>query len=221
MLSAMPTARESIKTPPAGPPSDTLRRSITLMAILCIAAFILVNVAFYFLSNSYFESHRDIIAGVGPTSSYGPAQIKHVRIAFVVFSGVVAIAGFAAGLLPRIVGHALPVLLGAVNLVAGIAAFAHELSGALTATLLVSGVLMPLLAWHSYRRSRAAWAFLVAMCAVFAVVELFGAPKVRGALDISLWITMILPGLNAVAAGALIALRGEYLESDMPATSTP
>jgi hypothetical protein len=41
---------------------------------------------------------------------------------------------------------------------------------------------------------------------------LFGAPKVRGALDIGLWTTMILPGLNAVAAFTLASLRGEYLE---------
>jgi hypothetical protein len=206
MLSAMSTA-------PAAP---TVR-----MAILCVAAFVLVNLVFYFLSGSYFESHREIIAGIGARSVYTPALGLKVRIAFAVFSGIVAVAGFAAALQPRLVGHALPVLLGAVHLVAGIAAFAHSLPGALTATLLVSGVLMPVLAWHSYRRSRAAWAFLVSMCAVFAVVEMFGSPKMRGALDVSLWITMILPGLNAVAAAALIALRGEYVDRDIAVTSAP
>jgi hypothetical protein len=82
-------------------------------------------------------------------------------------------------------------------------------------TLLVAGVLMPVLAWHSFfRRSRPAWAFLVAICGVFAVVELFGAPKVRGALDVSLWLTMILPGLNVVAVAALISLRADYLDRE-------
>jgi hypothetical protein len=73
---------------------------------------------------------------------------------------------------------------------------------------------MPVLAWHSYHGSRAAWAFLTAMCAVFAVVEVFGAPKVRGALDLSLWLTMILPGLNAVAFAALVSLRADYIDRD-------
>jgi hypothetical protein len=204
MLSAMPTTSTPAR-----------------VALLCVAAFVLVNAAFYFLSGSYFESHREIIAGVGARSVYTPELAMRVRIAFAVFSAVVAIAGFAAAIRPRVIGHALPVLLGAAHLVGGVAAFARDLPAALGATLLLSGVLMPLLAWHSYRRSRPAWAFLVAMCGVFAVVGMFGSPKVRGALDISLWITMILPGLNAVAVGALVALRGEYVEGDQAATSTP
>jgi hypothetical protein len=181
------------------------------IAILCVAAFLGLNIVFYLLSGSYFDSHRELVAGVS-RPSYSAAQMMHVRITFAVFSGIVAAFGFVAGIRPRVIGHALPVLLAAVDLVACVAAFAHSLPAVLGMTLLVSGVVVPVLAWHSYRGSRAAWAFLVAICGVFAVVLLFGAPKVRGALDIGLWLAMILPGLNAVAAAALVSLRGEYLE---------
>jgi len=179
------------------------------IAILCVAAFLGLNVVFYVLSGSYFDSHRELIAGVSQPS-FSPEQMTHVRVTFAVFSGVIAGFAFLAGLSPRVIGHAIPVLLGAVYLVASVSAFAHELPAVLGMTLLVCGLVMPVLAWHSYKGSRAAWAFLVAICGVFAVVLLFGAPKVRGALDVGLWTTMILPGLNAVAAGALVALRGEY-----------
>jgi len=73
---------------------------------------------------------------------------------------------------------------------------------------------MPVLAWHSYQRQRAPWAFLVAICAVFAVTDLFGAPRIGQTLSIGLWSTMIIPGLYAVAAVALIQLRGQYVERD-------
>lgn len=195
MLAAMSTAHEPTKH----------------IAILCGAAFLGLNVVFFLLSNSYFDSHRELVAGVSQPS-YSPAQMAHVRVTFAVFSGVVAAFGFVAGLRPRVVGHLIPLLLGAVDLVASFAAFGHAAPAVLGMTLLVCGLVMPVLAWHSYRGSRAAWAFLVAICGVFTVVELFGAPKVRGALDIGLWITMILPGLNAVATAALVSLRGEYLE---------
>jgi hypothetical protein len=181
------------------------------IAILWVAAFLGLNVVFFFLSNSYFDSHREIVAGVSQPS-YSADQMTHVRITFGVLSGVVALFGLIAGIQPRVIGHAIPAVLGAVHLVACVAAFAYGVPGAVGATLLVSGVLMPMLAWHSYRGSRPAWAFLIAMCGVFAVAEFFGAPKIRGALDVGLWTAMILPGINAVAAFALVSLRGQYLE---------
>jgi len=194
------------------------------MAILCAGAFVVVYLGFYVMSGSYFDSHHDI----------SPAQMTYIRASFAVFAGVVAGFGFAAGIRPREVGHLIPVLLGVFHLVAGGTAFAHhDVPSVVGVTLLVSGVLMPVLAFHSYRRSRPAWAFLTAMCGVFAVVEFFGAPKIRDAMgsDVwtwvirlgasnvdeargGLWIAMILPGLSAVAAAALSSLRGTYVERD-------
>ena len=185
----------------------------TRKAIICITALGALNAVFYFLSASYFDSHRQIVGGVS-VPSYSPEQMTQVRMNFAVFSGVVAAFALAGWIWARRVGHLLPVLLGAFALVAGIGAFRHDAPTVLWVTLLVYGVLTPVLAWHSYRRSRAAWAFLIAMCAVFWVVDLFGAPKARGELGISLWITMILPWLNCVASFTLRSLHNEYVERD-------
>lgn len=183
---------------------------MAMVAIICASLFV-VNAGFYIMSGSYFDSHREIVAGVS-VPSYSPDQGMHVRVMFAVLSGVLGAAWFFAWLRPRVVGHLIPALLGAGHLVAAASAFQHGTPFVLGMTLLVSGFLMPLLAWHSYHRSRPAWAFLIAICGVFAVIEFFGAPKVRGALEIGLWTAMILPGLNAVAVAALVSLRGEYVE---------
>src|SRR4029079_1959903 len=161
---------------------STARVETNRLAIIWVGVFILANAAFYFLSGNYFDSHREIVGGVS-VLSYSPEQMMHVRITFAVLAGVVAVGGFAAGIWPRVIGHPLPVLLGACNLVAGVAAFSRELF-VVGITLLVSGVLMPVLAWYSHRRSRPAWAFLIAICGVFAVVEFFGASKIRDALGV-------------------------------------
>jgi hypothetical protein len=187
---------------------------IPRIAIITVIAFVALNIAFYLMSGSYFESHHEVVAGVGSMPAYSADQAMHVRMTFAVFSAVVAVFGFAAAIRPRVVGHLIPVLLAAGYLVGAIAAITHNAPGVVGMTLLVAGVLMPVLAWHSLHRSRPAWAFLVAICGVFAVVELFGAPKVRGALDVSLWLTMILPGLNVVAVAALISLRADYLDRE-------
>jgi len=182
---------------------STAPEPTTRLAIVCTVAFVGLNIVFYLMSNSYFETQR-------PPLSHD--EMTKIRASFAVFSAVIAAGAFLAGFRARWVGHALPLLLGAVNIVAGIAALIHHLTLALSMTLLISGLLMPVLSWQSFHRSRPAWAFLFTMCLVFAVAEFFGAPKIRGALDVSLWTTMILPGLNAVAAGALILIRHEYVD---------
>ncbi|MEO7733924.1 MAG: hypothetical protein ABIY55_23370 [Kofleriaceae bacterium] len=185
---------------------------IKRMAIVCVTAFVLANVAFYVMSGSYFASHREIVVGVGSVASYTPELAMHVRMTFMLFTGVVAASGFAAGVAPRTIGHLLPVLLGLANFVGAVGAFTHDAPAVVGMTLLVAGILLPLLAHFSYRGSRSAWAFLVAMCGVFALVEFFGAPKVSRAINVGLWTAMILPGLNAVAVAALASLRGTYVE---------
>lgn len=114
----------------------------------------------------------------------------------------------------RLIGHVLSVLLALCNLAAGVAALATGLSVVLAATLLLSGILMPLLAWFSYRRARGAWAFLVSMTGVFAVLFLFGAPRIAHTLSIGLKTAFFIPALFAVATIALILLRGDYLDRD-------
>ncbi|HEY6174530.1 MAG TPA: hypothetical protein VIX73_08815 [Kofleriaceae bacterium] len=190
-------------------------RAIPHVAMLCAIGFVIANAAFYFLSGSYFDSHHQIVGGAR-VASFTAEQASHIRIVFALVSGGVALAAFAAGVWRRDVSHGLAALLGLFNLVAGWFALRTLLPGpargALVATLVITGALMPALAVLSYRRSRPAWAFLVALCGVFAVVGLFGAPKIRGAVDVSLWTTMILPGLFTVACISLALLRDDYVD---------
>ena len=184
------------------------------VAILCGVALVAVNAFFYFLSDSYFGSHHQIVGGA-TVASFSPEQVRHIRVVFGGITAVIALVSFVAGLRPREVGHLLPTVLGLCNLVGGIAAAFSNLPGVLGATLFVAGVLMPVLALSSYRhRARPAWAFLGSMCGVFAVVSLFGAPKLRGILDVSLWTTMIFPGLYLVADVTLYALRDDYVDRE-------
>ncbi len=191
-------------------PSD--RASISRLAPLFVIGFLVVNAAFFFLSGSYFESHHQFVGGAS-VPTFSPDQAAHVRVVFAAMSGAVTVVAFVASLARRVTGHLLAAGLGAVNLVFGFFAFTHNQPGALIATLLVSGLVVPTLAHFSYRRSRAAWAFLVALCGVFAVVGLFGAPKISRVLDVSLWMTMIFPGLYVVACVTLALLRDAYVEA--------
>jgi hypothetical protein len=186
-------------------------RNLPLVAMLCAIGFVIVNAAFYVLSGNYFDSHHQIVGGAR-VATFTAEQATHIRIVFALVSAAIAAAAFAAGVWRRDVSHGLAALLGLFNLVAGIFAARNGLSSALVATLLITGGLMPTLAVFSHRRSRPAWAFLVAMCGVLAVVGLFGAPKVRSAVDVSLWTTMILPGLLAVACISLALLRDDYVD---------
>lgn len=197
MLGAMPTG-----------PSPANRAAL---ASLIAGAFVVFNVLFYFMSASYTDAHR---AMVGATSvpMYSPEQLMHLRVTFAAFSALVAGGFVASALAPALVGHAIPSLLGVVHLIGAGYAFLRGAPAVVGVVLLVSGLLMPALAWSSARKSRAAWAFLVALCGVFAVVELFASPKIRGALDVGLWTTLILPGLNAVAVQALVSVRASYRE---------
>ena len=186
-------------------------QSKSIALFTAVAAFVIVNAAFYFLSGNYFDAHHQIVGGTS-VPAYSPAQAMHIRVVFAVVSGVLVAVGFAAALQRRVVGHALAALLGVANLVGGVAALTHGLPGALVATQIVIGLVMPALAWQSYRRVRAAWSFLVAMCGVLALADLFGAPKIRGVLDVSLWATMIIPGLYAVACVTLAQLSADYVD---------
>ncbi|HEX3483216.1 MAG TPA: hypothetical protein VHT91_49735 [Kofleriaceae bacterium] len=190
-------------------PSD--RAQIHILVPLFAIGFVVVNAAFFLMSGSYFASHHQIVGGAS-VPTFSPDQASHIRVAFAAMSGAVAAIGFVASLARRAIGHLLAALLGVANLVFGILALTHSQPGALTATLLVTGCVVPVLAYLSYRGVRAAWAFLAALCGVLAVVGLFGAPKISRALDVSLWTTMIFPGLYVVACATLARLHDDYLE---------
>jgi hypothetical protein len=173
-------------------------------------AMVFANLAFFGLSRLYFASHTSFVVGVGEIPAYTSADALQIRIAFLIFTVVVGGAAIAAIGRQRILGHVLPVVLGVGSFGAGCVSFSRGMPGALSAALLVVGGLLPFLAYRSWNRSRAAWAFLIAICSVYAVVLFFGAPTVHRLLGLGLWTTLILPGLNLVAFVSLIQIRANY-----------
>jgi hypothetical protein len=102
------------------------------------------------------------------------------------------------------------VVLGIAALIAGYESFDHAMPAVMTAVLVTIGILLPTLAHFSWRHSRAAWSYLIAIATVFGIVTFFGAPKVRNVLDVGFWTAMILPGLMFVMVTALSMVRTEY-----------
>jgi hypothetical protein len=94
--------------------------------------------------------------------------------------------------------------------VGGVAALVADFNLVLPVALFLTGSLFLVLTWKSLERSRAAWAFLVALCAVFAVVMLFGSTKVRNHTGVGLYYAMIIPGMLWVATVALALVRDDY-----------
>ena len=110
----------------------------------------------------------------------------------------------------RLVGHIAAVLLGVLSLVGGIASLAKSLPPVMGVTLLVIGVIVPLLAWKSWSYSRAAWSFLIAIIAVFAGVMLFGAPKIATVLGIDMVWALVFPAAEVATVVALASARDDY-----------
>jgi uncharacterized membrane protein HdeD (DUF308 family) len=112
-----------------------------------------------------------------------------------------------------IVGHALASATGIAAITNGIAALMTDLPPVLGATLIVIGVVMPVLAYKSIRGSRAAWSFLISMLSVLAVVTFFGAPKIRKVLDTNLGLAFVIPALLLVSIVTVAKARDAYRPS--------
>lgn len=190
------------------PLPSTTREVAKRTAIVIASTAVAINVAFIFLSSLYFDSHKIYTPGVGELADN--AGLGKARIAFGILTAFVAVAAFAASLAPRVIAHVLAAALGAAALIAGYESFNHAMPAVMTAVLVVVGLLLPTLAHFSWRHSRAAWAYLLAITIVFGIVTFFGAPKVRNALDIGFWTAMIVPGVLFVAVMALAMVRSEY-----------
>ena len=93
----------------------------------------------------------------------------------------------------QLTAHGLAAVMGLASFVGGIAAFAKGMPPVMAMTMLVVGVLVPWLTWKSLHRSRAAWSFLISTVAVFALVCLFGAPKIRHLLGVDLGVAGLIP----------------------------
>jgi hypothetical protein len=177
------------------------------IAGLVVTAAVITNIAFYFLSDLYFED-RTVIYG-----AVSSAHVNTVRMNFGIFTGSISIGAIIAAMQPRILGHALAGAFGLAAIIASIAAISHDMHPVLPGALLASGILLDVLVWRSLARSRAAWSFLIGMTATLAAVLLFGATKVRNVFDIGLWTALIIPGLLAVCTVALAMVRDDYREA--------
>ena len=186
---------------------DVDPRSATKIAGIIVGVTVVLNVLFIFLSGAYFQDRAAIHGAVSD------AEVMSVRMGFAAFSGLTAAGGCAAVFYPRLVGHALPLLASLASFVAAAAGYSKGLHIVLPVTLLLVGVLLPVLVWKSFERSRAGWAFLSGMVGVLAVVMLFGSTKVRNVIGIGLWYSMIIPGLLAVATAALAMIRKQYRDA--------
>ena len=110
----------------------------------------------------------------------------------------------------RAVGHTLAFLVGVASLIGGIAGLFSKLPTTMGATLLVMGLILPVLAWRSLNLSRGAWAFTIAVLAVFDVVTFFGAPKIAHVLGIPLGLAGVIPVVMTAAVVALSQVRADY-----------
>ncbi len=168
----------------------------------------MLNVLFFFLSGFYFEDKR---ASQGLMSEITSSTVSSTRVAFGIFSGLTAALLAASMFQPKWVGHGIAAVMGLASLIAAVAAFRAGTPMSLGVSLVVIGFLYPALVVLSLlRTSRAAWAFLCALCWVLGVIMLLGAPKIRSQIDIGLWTAMIIPGLLIVGAIGLTMVRREY-----------
>jgi len=179
------------------------RASMRISAII-LGVTVLLNLLFLYLSGEYFLDRAKVH---GPVSE---DEIRSVRMGFAAATGLTALAGCAAVYAPRIVAHSIPLLASLASFVAAAAGYSKGLHIVLPVSLLLLGLLLPLLTWKSFERSRAGWSFLSGMVAILAVVMLFGSTKVRNVMGIGLWYAMIVPGLLGVGTAALGMIRRQY-----------
>jgi hypothetical protein len=174
------------------------RQPLQLVGVI-VATASLLNIAFWLMSSFYVKDKPQVAL-----------ELTSIRIAFGTLSVVVSGMSFVAALAPRLIGHGLAGITAIAALVGGVSALIGTLPPVLGVTMLVLGLVLPLLVWGSLIESRSAWAFLISILTVLAVVTFFGAPKVRHVLGIGLWHALIIPGLMTVAVIALSMLRDEY-----------
>lgn len=186
--------------------AEDSRTKYQVMGVI-IGATVVINLAFYFLSQRYFAEREELYGAVTE------AHLMSVRGAFAIFTGTTMFGALAATWSPRLVGHAIAALASLVALAAGVQALRADLYPVLGVTLLSVGVLLPFLVRSSLAGSRVGWSFLAATCCVLALVTLFGATKIRTAVGIGLWHSMIIPGMFLVATAALAMIRNRYREA--------
>src|SRR2546421_44701 len=125
----------------------TRQQALRTAGVIC-GGLLAFNTAFWFLADLYFDDHRL------DHNSFDAAGLSRVRVAFLVLTIVVAAMSFVAALAPRWIGHGLASVLGLAAMIGSVDAFAHDMPAVMGMTLLVAGIVMPLLVWRSWQHSR-------------------------------------------------------------------
>lgn len=97
------------------------------------------------------------------------------------------------------VAHGILAVMGLLAIVAAFAAWRADVTTTLVVALVLIGVALPILAWFSLMRSRAAWSFLISVGSVLCIMTAFGAPKVRSLVGVSMGLALIIPALIVIA----------------------
>ncbi len=178
----------------------TRKQSLKMAGVIAGTA-VGMNTLFWVLLGFYYKDKPELAT-----------NLTSIKLAFAILTALVAIMAYLAGFAPRFVGHLIGFKAGIASLAAGFAALGSTIPGVVAATLIITGVVLPVLTWRSWKHSRAAWAFLIAILAVLATVTFFGAPKLRHVLGIGLWYALIIPAFGVVGVIALSMVRSEYRE---------
>ena len=125
-------------TPAPTTEPDNAKTMAIQLTIIIVAAWLLLNVAFYFLCGAYYDDKRQ---SQGLLSTITDATVNGTRIRFGIFTGVTTALLVATIFLPRIVSHVLSAGVGIAALAAALFAASSGMPGALTVSLIAIGLL--------------------------------------------------------------------------------
>lgn len=201
MLTLMPTTPTTPTTPrtPKNPSPSSGKLQTT---ILILGVGLVLWAAFFFLSTYYFEGKRQFL-GADPMEQRWGAVFAFTILVIVTMATSVCSVYFT-----KWASHILAGIAGLGALLGAYLTFMADKPAVLAVSLFVIGVLFALLAWRSLEKSRAGWAFLVAMCFTMGAIMLFGAPKLRTVAQISMWTAFIIP-LQLIVAGVGLSMLGK------------
>jgi hypothetical protein len=121
----------------------------------------------------------------------------------------------------RMLGHIIGLAAGGASLVGSVEALRHGMTPVLGITMLIIGVILPVVALLSLKYSRIAWSFLNSIMIVMALVTLFGSPKVRSMLHIPLGVALVIPFVLLVGIVALMVTANDYLATPSQKSQNP
>jgi hypothetical protein len=83
---------------------------------------------------------------------------------------------------------------------------------ALVLAMCLFGALECVVSWLTIRRQRVAWSFAVSLSGTMALACLFGAPKIRDAMDVGIGLA-VMPSLLAAVTTVLLAMAADAISA--------